>query len=212
MKRFLVFALVIGVLAGQASAMMYELDIPTARQFTQLPNPIAPGTSPNILNYVIDNPGTSGSTTYYNDLLFGATPSYGYTMQYDVGFVGQLVMGSVLDIGLANPGISAADFDSFGAYIANDNQDVYRYHLFVSYDNLSSKTTSSEVVLSPGENAFLTIPTVDFGSVTHIGFDIEIVEGNPVDNFHTSLVPVPAAMLLGVLGLGTAGLRLRKRK
>lgn len=211
MKRCLLVALILAVVAGQASAAMYELDVPMARSFTQLPASITPGSSPNILNYVIDNPGTSGSSTYYNDGLFGANPNYGYEMQLSVGFVGQLVAGSVLNIGKASPGISASDFDSFGAWIANDNFDDYKYHLFVSYDNLVTKVTSAEATLFPGQRAFLAIDSVDFSSVTHIGFDIEIIGNNPTDVFHTSVVPVPAAALLGVLGLSAAGLRLRKR-
>jgi hypothetical protein len=209
MKRFLLFTLVIGLFAAQADAAMWELDVATARLFTQLPSA---GSFPNILNYVIDSPGTAGSTTYYNDMVYGATPDYGYNMQGAVGFVGSLAAGNVISIGfhpvMGFDRLSA--YDEFGAYIANDNLDEYRYHLFVSYDNLATKVTAGPVDLLPQTSTFLTLSNIDFTRVTDIGFDIEIIGNNPSDVFHTSVVPVPGAMLLGVLGLSVAGVKLRK--
>jgi len=209
MKRFLLFTLVICLFAVQADAAMFELDAPTARQFTQLPSA---GPAPNILNYVIDNDGSSGSTTYYNDLYYGANPDYGYNMQYAVGFVGNIAAGNVMNIGIhsSNGFAGLSSFDEFGAAIANDNLDDYRYHLFVSYDNLATKVTAGPVDITPQTSTFLSISNVDFTKVTDFGFDIEIIGGNPSDVFHTSVVPVPVAVLLGILGLSAAGIKLRK--
>lgn len=211
MKRVLLLTVVLSLFAVQANAGMYIVDAPMARSFTQLPSA---GSFPNILNYVIDNPGTSGSTTYYNDLVYGATPAYGYNMQMEVGFVGSLASGVVLNIGKHNPGISGyTDFtDGVGVYLGNDNFDDYRYHMFVSYDNLVTKVVSGAVDLTPQTSTFLSIASVDFTNLTDIGFDIEIIGANPSDVFHTSVVPVPGAFLLGMIGLGVAGRKLRRKK
>jgi len=210
MKRVLIFCVVVGLLAGQASADMYILDAPLARQFTRL----SAESAINKLWLVIDNPGTPGSTAYVNET--GVTPpDYGDPMHYAVGFVGILAQSDTMMIGTTYSG--DIGYDSFGAALANDNDDPWKVRLFVSNDDLQTTTTSDDwVTLSgayiPGgggvQKAFLTLEGIDFNTLTHLGFEVE--GQRSVDIFHVSVVPVPAAVILGILGLSVAGLKLRK--
>lgn len=204
MKRTILVALVLGVLAGQAFADPFILDVPTARQFTQL-NTI---NQYNELHLVIDYSGVPGSATYVDDGYFGTPADYGDTpMQFSVGFAGHIVKGNVIWIGKAVDGLG--DADSFGIDIANDNDDAYTYHAWVSYDNLATRSVGAGVIILPDFSSFVSVPVAPTAAVTHIGFDLELVN-RPSDDFHTSVVPVPAAVLLGFLGLGAAGLKLRR--
>lgn len=49
----------------------------------------------------------------------------------------------------------------------------------------------------------------DFSTLQDIGFIIE-TGSSTGDTFHTSVVPVPGAVLLGMLGLGAVGIKLRR--
>jgi hypothetical protein len=156
-------------------------------------------------------------------------------MQYLVGFTGHVkdLDGdaiSFMEIGITeaiNRDVfdaiqSLGSFDSFELHIANDNDDFWQYKLWVDTDADSVHEYETEwVPASPGlpspAKTFLTLDfggMVDFGSLTGIGFGIQLNRGGlpgDGDEFHTSIVPVPGAVLLGVLGLGAAGIRLRKR-
>ena len=56
---------------------------------------------------------------------------------------------------------------------------------------------------------FISTPTFT-GPVTEFGFKLEYQGIHGSDNFRISVVPVPAAVILGILGLGIAGIKLRK--
>ena len=209
MKRVLIFCVVIGLFAGQASAVPYFLDAPTARTFTELSLP-TPGIA---LQLVIDNPGLAVSPVHLNNGWIdpdGALPGlYGETMQLEVGFAGHitgiLAGDNVLSIGTAG---GLAGFDSLVIPIANDNDDVYRYHAWVSYDNMANMVQGALLDLIGDTTGTVSVAVVP--GVTHYGFDVDLLGPSSSDDFHTSVVPVPAAVLLGVLGLGVAGLKLRK--
>lgn len=214
-KLVLLCIIVVGLFAAQADAGPYQLDALTARTFTQLStNP-----SGNTLQLVIDNPGLAVSTVYLNNGWAdpdGAGPDlYGENMQLSVGFAG-VITGinpgdEVIWIGTAG-NLYAAGYDSLLIPIANDNDDVYRYHAWVSYDGMT---------IVPGAYLDLIhdtqgVVSVAFGAgpsgagITHFGFDIDLLGPSSSDHFHTSVVPVPAAVILGILGMGVAGLKLRK--
>lgn len=226
MKRILLLTVVVGLLAGQASADLYSFDLSAAASLRQVS--ISEGGTG--LTYVGYTPGTAlvnkiaGSDNFY-----GAT----HPMYYSVGFTGQIkdlsgdAVSSML-IGITDAinynvfaSIQAAgSFDGFSLRIANDNDDTWQYKLWVDTDagvGIEYETAWTPAVpglASPGQIALtLTFPEIDFSHLTGIGFGIQFNrDGNPGDGdeFHTSIVPVPAALLLGLLGFGAAGLKLRR--
>ena len=73
------------------------------------------------------------------------------------------------------------------------------------------------VPLAGGASTYLTIlGEVETDDIDEYGFRVMGLmtgqDGNPSqgDAFHVSVVPVPGAILLGLLGLGAAGIKLRK--
>jgi hypothetical protein len=206
MKRVLLSVLVVALLASQASAAMYVLDYATAKQFTQL-------NTPGVLDklqLVMAKPGTPGSTVFFsNGDYTPGTEDYGESMQLDIGFLGLCQKNSVITIGLNNPGLTG--FDGYGAAVANDDDDPWTFRLFAT-DSGGTDYTAWTTVNGYGTAGpyltYLSIPSVDFSTLTSLGFEIR--GDRSMDVFHVSVVPVPAAVLLGMLGLGAAGIRLRK--
>ena len=203
MKRILLFTLIIMLFAVQANAGPFYLDAPTAQTFTQQ---VAINAN-NMLHVVIDNPGTPGSTTYLDDGYAGSPADYGDPMQDDVGFLGHVTAGNTILIGKAGTDILAG-YDSLVIDIANDNDDTYTYHAWYSTDNLSTVIQGASLQLLHDTKGVVSVGLIPSG-VTNFGFDLTI-DSNPSDDFHTSVVPVPGAILLGILGLSVAGLKLRK--
>lgn len=212
MKRVLLLTLAVGLFAGQASADMYTLDAPTARLFRQMNTP---DSFSNQLYLVIDHPGTPGSAIQWR-----ISPAFDrYTenvdgMQLQEGFVGQLVTGQVISIGVltSNPDLQIPDvaYDSFEATLANDDDDMWRTRLYVVADGTSYTGDWVELAPwhTPGGTALLHLDGWQ-GDVTEFGFQVQIAERSS-DNFHISAVPVPGAVLLGALGLMAAGVKLRR--
>jgi len=224
MKRFLLFTLVIGLFAVQANAAMWELTEVVAKGFTTYTN-------------VGDAADNIGTLLIYDDpttQIFGPpSGNYGSTgniMSGAVGFVASFTdVSSDFDAVIAevsyggSPGLPAAPplYDGITSYFQNDNDDNWTVDLF--YSDASGIYFSGPVTLAPsGGSAYVTVPapgglgSLSLATITDMGFRISGVMdglgGNPSspDAFHVSLVPVPAAVLLGMLGLGVAGWKLRK--
>jgi len=218
MKRFLLFTLVIGLFAVQADAGMWKLDRDTALTLDQ---------------YKVDPKGSSdiiGTLTIYD----GYDPLYGTTMSGQVGFEGgkeydddgDWVITAIVfgDVSLTD----TATYDGITSYFQNDNDNYYKVQLFFniggSLDSdgyISGGTTYSssiEQLVGAGGSTYLTVDYsgLDIDDIDYIGFKViaEITGGTDYpsqgDSFHISLVPVPGAILLGMLGLGVAGIKLRK--
>jgi len=132
--------------------------------------------------------------------------------------------------GLGNLGITGT-YNGFELSVANDDLDLWIYRAYVTKtddgvpDGLANglPTTltmysSFTSALSNGQTANLIVstPVLDYSTdVTGIGFEIRWATANNSnsDFFNTSVVtpvPVPAAFLLGLLGIGAAGIKLRK--
>jgi hypothetical protein len=199
--------------SGSAMADMYEMDDAIAALMRLL------GVSTGdlgTLTYVGYNPGGPG------DWVFGPQTEYGSgkgNMTYDVGFTGNLYDNdqsryATVTIGLTNPGLSGT-YDGFELPIANDDDDVWNYRAYVT---TSGGTTYSNwtVGVDPGSNQTLSVstPGLNYGGVTGIGFELQwdrlLNEGASGDDYNVSVVPVPGAVLLGMIGLSIVGVKLRR--
>ena len=140
-----------------------------------------------------------------------------------VGYIGSLWdkkdSDNIATIRIHEPGNAglSGSYDGFRAFLANDDDDPWGVRLFVTASGVTSYSNSGSFTALPanGNSAWLTTDTgFNFANVTDFGFDVRGTFGsnspsNP-DYFHISAVPVPAGVLLGFLGLGAAGLGLRR--
>lgn len=209
MKRILSVTLFVAVLAGQASAAMWELDAGTANQFTG----VVVGGTDFLFNFHKTPPDA-----------YGVSP-----MRGTIGFQGNLADNpgdgdsfAVAEIFVAPPvGLSGSGFDGITAFFANDNDDQWQFQLFYvdgATEHASAPVLINGSVAGGAQTTYLTASqaagTLDLGDITKIGFRIQTDFGTEgaSDTFHASLVavPVPGAVLLGFLGLSAAGLKLRR--
>jgi len=217
MKRVLLLGVLAALFAGQASAATYEMDRDTAALLRAI-TWSDPGFG-NELYYIGYDPGVAPA-----DWIWGPSPNYGADMEYAVGFYGHLnILGTADALASVNIGLNGAKalsgtYDSFVLPIANDDQQIWEYKLYVNTtgtDYASAGWTS----LAGGTQASLDLPLgagVDFSTLEDIGFVVQFNKattggGTTIsDDFHTSVVPVPGAVLLGLLGLAAAGVKLRR--
>ena len=226
MKRVLIFTLVIGLFAVQADAAMWELDRTTALDLTN--ELVITGSQTNTLS-VYDGPTTKvygpGPAQYGS--MSGMVGYFG-GLTSDVGsptFGGDAILEIYYDDGLSgtDPGLSGAGYDGIGSYFENDNQSKWSVQLFYVDPTDGGERTSAWAELAGFTHTYLTADAsgtgvLDLSDITNIGFRIQ---GNHMgaeyldypsysDDFHISAVPVPGAVLLGILGLGVVGIKLRK--
>ena len=221
-KRILLLVFCIAALSLNAApvmADMYEMDINTAIGLRAVTFYDALGSSS--LDWVGYNDGTPFPTPQAGTKVFG-TGSYGDGMYYDVGFRGTLgdaVFGAPfpsVDIGAAadTGGVLTAlqklgEFTDYGLYIANDNDDTWEYKLYADFGATSHRSAAwTSLTQDTQTHLTLSFPKTDFAGLTDIGFQIRATKDTDV--FHTSVVPVPGAILLGILGLTVVGVKLRK--
>jgi hypothetical protein len=222
MKRVLLLGVVLGLFAGQASAGLYTMDSATAIQLRDVSWSDASGFGANILTWVGYNPGTVAANRVYG------IGDYGASMQYSVGFSGNLNDVSGNGVASVNIGVTTTNlltalqglgsFTGFYLPIANDDNQKWEYKLYVNTDATPGieYLSPSWTALASGGKTTLSLDfgtSVDFSTLTDIGFMIQLDRsyiGNGSDDFHTSVVPIPAAILLGIVGLSAAGLKLRK--
>jgi hypothetical protein len=219
MKRILLLGVMVGLFTGQASAAMWEVDRPTALGFTSytLISGILTGDL-SVYNGYFTKIAGSGPSDY------GGSNGLGPAMSGDVGFSATLsanVTGGFaeLEIYHASPGLTdTTTYSAISMYVQNDNNSRWAYQLFY-VNGGGSHDSGAFVPLDPyGQSTVLTIPgSVVLAGISDIGFRIQghftsvAPEPSSPDAFHTSVVvPVPAALLLGLLGLGAAGLKLRR--
>jgi hypothetical protein len=209
MKR----ALTLGILivaaltlsATTTSAAMWELDEATALKLTH----------------------TSISSGDTGALTLVTTDPIAYNsgeMMGQVGFTGWLdsednaadYLATIQIYENSNAGLSGTYSDGIKGFFANDNNSKWSVQMYY-YIGTTPYTSGNFVELSPGNSTYLTISdAVILNNITEIGFRImgnmTNLNGNPSnqDFFHMSVVPVPGALLLGMLGLGITGLKLRK--
>jgi hypothetical protein len=189
MKRVLFFALLVCLPAGQVSAdMTLTFNKTQAMALGELS--VSGGTG--ALWTVTDDP-----VVYEADTMLG-----------EVGYIGLLMKGSSITIGATagDLGLTGA-YTGFQLFLANDDDDPWQATLYVE----GMTSPGFQTLTSGAGDTFVW----DFGSSvtlaadTEIGFMIRSGIGRS-DVFHMSAVPAPVAVVLGMLGLGVAGLKLRK--
>jgi len=205
MKRILLsFIVVIALCGAQASAGLYQPNAGVTIGFTQqnAVNPL------NQLFLVVAAPGTSTvgaplnlySLPQYN----GATPMMG-----QVGFATEGSAGQQTLIGTTNS--MPAGTTAFALGFRNDDDDTWGVRLYVKDASTTYYSSSSPVVLASGAGKGISwsLP-VALANVKGWGFELSYQGNDPPDISHMSVVPLPGAVLLGLLGLSAAGIRLRR--
>lgn len=214
MKRILLFTLIIGLFAVQADAGMWAMDVPTAAGMTNW-SVISGGTDTGALEYVGYNPGTLA------DKISGTLDSYGETMIYEVGFRGELddydesgdAIGKIYN---SSPSLPNNLYGGFTLPLSNDNNQGWSFQAYAIAPTWSA-TSNWETLINDSQTTLIASiiggGDKNFSEVTEIGFNIKWTfspGGSTSDDFHASLVPVPGAVILGILGLGVVGIKLRK--
>jgi hypothetical protein len=210
------FAALFAVSAVSHASMYYEMDAVTAASMRLLGAYTSSGDT-GTLTYVGYNPGGSANWVYGADTEYNAGEG---NMTYAVGFSGEIKDNSQnqtawIRIGLDSPNLTNTVYQGFLLPVANDDDDTWRYRAYVTTtgDPIFSDWTTG--ILSDSKTNLLVLtPDLDYSTVTSIGFEIEWLRsdngGRIGDYYNTSVVPVPGAALLGLLGIGAAGLKLRR--
>lgn len=234
MRKVLFFSVCLVALFALSSvskADIYEMDIPTAALMYahDWSDPVA--VPANEIYYRGYNPGTSA------DKIAGVFNSYGAVMEYEVGFAGHLIIDTDLvnqpgdptnqlasvKIGLADNikrALLSGTYSGFTLPISNDDNQTWEYKLYAEEYGPSTYWESDDwTSVASGNQITLSLDfthDVDFTNLKDIGFIVQFNKlttgrnSNESDDYHTSVVPVPEAILLGLFGMSAAGLKLRK--
>ena len=210
MKRIVLSLCVMGVLAGQASAVMYIPPISEIRNWTLV------GNSADTL---------SSRMAVYNrngTLVDGTATGYNWPMSGMVGFVGMIGDTNQDQQAWLRIGGAAASgtCDSLYMYVQNDDQSLYRLGLFATDGTNTYLSSDPLPVFEPHQGQWMTLtfpqamtdPTVGFELFMDLGLSPQhgYTVPSAADIWYVSATPLPGAVLLGFLGLGAAGLGLRK--
>jgi hypothetical protein len=217
MKRNILLAiLAVGLFAGQAFADMWEVDKDTALLFT---------------DYVVTQGSLSNSLSVYDSptsKYFGTGPDMYGPMSGQVGFYGGLAGDAIPGTAIMEIffegalGLDGAGYDGISCYFQNDDQSIWSFQLFYvtaegehasAWAELGGLGGSKVLTASAGAPGGLDLEDIEKIGFRVMGTDMGgASQGHPSysDDFHVSIVPVPGAILLGLLGLGAAGVKLRR--
>ena len=218
MKKKILLVFCLSLLLGTVPAMaaMYEVDHATALTFR--PMSTSTGWNPVSIEWggfqTVWDLTTIPETRVWDDPLLPLflTPSQYYEeipWLGEVGFAGYITgHGNSMRIG-AN-GAAIADTDGLRIFLGNDNQSIWQVRSFAN-----GVALNDWVALKPGQGVWLETAFANT-TLTSFGFDVRLDTDQGPDSpsgsdaFHISAVPVPGAILLGMLGLSVVGIKLRK--
>lgn len=210
MKRILLLVVVVGLFAGQASADLYQLGHDTALTLRKI-DMTGSGAFMGVFDLTLSPVSIVDESWEYD---FLKAEDYEAPFQGEVGFVGTLSgNGSWMRIGAEG---DVGNYTGFRTYVANDNNSIWHVRAFAN-----TSISGDWVALRPGESTLLDVSFATEAALETFGFDVMLVMDptntypsdypSVTDTFHVSVVPVPGAVLLGLLGMGMAGFKLRKR-
>jgi len=209
-------------ISSVSKADIYEMDTPTARLLRDMHWSDTETPTSNVIKYIGDNPGDLADRIYGSDLFYGSDEP----MIFKVGFSGDLtdyskdgVADVWIGLGTNVSSLPSGTYDSFVLPVANGDNQIWQYKLYAittgDYGTEDYISTSWKTLVG-GSSANLSLDFVgglDFSTLTDLGLIIRLNQSEIhgySDNFHTSVVPVPGAILLGLLGMSAAGIKLRR--
>ena len=190
--------------SAPASADMFTLNVSTALQFTN--TSVSAGDA--IAFY-----GVTTSAVTYGTSMTGQVGFYGTINDDDAG-------DKLVEVTFSagnNAGLSGV-FDGITSFFANDDDDIWSIQLFFVDSGNIERNSGAFVPLGTDDSTYLTVNQAipDMSLIKDIGIRIQgnltNLNDNPSDpdGFHISTVPTPTAVILGILGLGAVGIKLRK--
>ncbi|MDT8301692.1 MAG: hypothetical protein RQ760_09425 [Sedimentisphaerales bacterium] len=210
MKRILLISLILGLCAGQSYAGYY---VPNQATVSTMD---LQGTGTNTI--------MNSSLSVYNDSPSVGSTTFTASMMYtlDGGLTRTYGLAST-SIGLTSLSLDLTSYTGFAMDLQNTNDDEWFVKLYIKGTDLDA--TSGMVSLLP--NTSSTLLAIDFtglnvADVTDIGFRVfgnmdssplsNLINPSNGDEFGVAVVPIPETILLGLLGLGMGGWKLRKKR
>jgi len=168
-----------------------------------------------ITDYTYD---ADGDATYQG--AYTTTAGYGPTLP--PGFVGLVahavgayaggVEANIQWMGLGATGIDLSGYTSYAVTLSNDNDDNWKYKLFVDDGIYASRTESASWTSVSGSGSTASLSLAISGYTTGSRVGLMIGSDMKENTIHTSiLIPAPGAILLGGIGVGLVGWLRRRR-
>jgi len=225
MKRVLLLVLVIGLLAGQASAGLYVPSHAAMESWGVVEQDDA--LSPLSIFERVGGTAVwvSGPATDYNYKFISPGPPVVKELLFsgDVGFTATIEDSDKDGHAFARIGGTAVGrYEGFRLYVENDDQSTWRLGLWARDDGgnlyLSTTPDSSMTPYKTEGGDWITLPFGKTLTDPQVGFEIyqdlflggQYTAPSVSDTWYVSTAPLPAGILLGFLGLGAAGVGLRK--